>query len=148
MELHYNTTHNLIHPCTDIETGWCNVPYKARLNPTEMMIVAYRNKGARFAYKGWFNYNIDHNWHGGILVEPKKILDQCRYNVNIAPAPSADQGDRRLLGIALDKVSPTNYFKNCVTIKDHFPSAGNCRWADCDGWDYSSTQMTVAIYVR
>ena len=145
-DMKYFSNHN--RPCSDIETGWCNVPYKARLNPTEMMIVAYRNKGARFAYKGWFNYNIDHNWRGGILVEPKKILDECTRNVNIAPAPSTDQGDRRLLGIAFDKVSPTNYFKNCVTILGHFPSAGNCRWADCDGWDFASTQMTVAIYVR
>ena len=142
----YFSNHN--RPCTDIETGWCNVPNKARLNPTEMMIVAYRNKGARFAYKGWFNYNIDHNWRGGILVEPKKILDQCRNNINIVPAPSTDHGDRRLLGIAFDKRSPTNYLKNCVTILGQFPSAGNCRWADCDGWDHSSTQMTMAIYVR
>ena len=141
----YFSNHN--RPCTDIETGWCNVPYKARLNPTEMMIVGYRNKGARFAYKGWFNYNIDHNWRGGILVEPKKILDQCRNNVNIAPAPSAE-GDRRLFGIAFDKLSPTNYLSNCVTILGQFPSAGDCRWADCDGWGNHGTQMTMTIYVR
>ena len=47
--------------CTNLETGLCNIPYKARLNPTEMMIVAYRNKEARFAYKGKFNHDIDHD---------------------------------------------------------------------------------------
>ena len=31
-------------PCTDLEAGWCNVPNKTRLNPTEMMIAAYHNK--------------------------------------------------------------------------------------------------------
>ena len=140
-------------PCTDIETGWCNVPYKARLNPTEMMIVAYRNKVARVAYKGEFNYDIDHEWSGGILVEPKKILDQCTWTAHtagIAPAPSAHEGDRRLLGIAFDKHSPTNYLSNCDTIGGQFSGPWDCRWGDCDTRDsiYAKTQMTMAIYVR
>ena len=150
-DMKYFSNHN--RPCSNIETGWCNVPYKARLNPTEMMIVGYRNKGARFAYKGWFNYNIDHNWRGGILVEPKKILDQCTYtswSQGKEPAPSAHEGDRRLLGIAYDKRSPTNYHTNCVTISGQFLSPKDCRWADCDSWSssYVTTQMTMAIYVR
>ena len=147
----YFSNHN--RPCTDIETGWCNIPYKARLNPTEMMIVGYRNKVARFAYKGWFNYNIDHNWRGGILVEPKKILDQCTHTSwtqGIEPAPSAQGGDRRLLGIAFDKRSPTNYLSNCVTIKGNYPNPTECRWYDCDppGSPYRDNQMTVGIFVR
>ena len=150
-DMRYFSNYN--RPCTNIETGWCNVPYKARLNPTEMMIVAYRNKGARFAYKGWFNYNIDHNWRGGILVEPKKILDQCTWTAHTAgvePAPSTAGGDRRLLGIAFDKHSPTNYLSNCVTIGGQFSGPWDCRWADCDNWGsiYAKTQMTMAIYVR
>jgi hypothetical protein len=90
-------------PCTDIETGWCNMPYKARLNPTEMMIVAYRNKTPRFAYKGWFNHNIDYNWRGGILVEPMKILDHCpaSTSVNIEPAPSVHRGRSGVVGYFL-----------------------------------------------
>ena len=147
----YFSNHN--RPCTDIETGWCNVPNKARLNPTETMIVGYRNKVARVAYKGWFNYNIDHNWRGGILVEPKKILDQCTWTAHTAgkePAPSANGGDRRLLGIAFDKRSPTNYLENCVTIGGGYHSPYDCRWHDCDpdGSPYRNTQMTVSIFVR
>ena len=145
-------------PCTDIETGWCNVPYKARLNPTEMMIVAYHNKSPRFAYKGWFNPDIDHNWRGGDLLKPKKILDECTsicWSSDIPPAPSAEGGDRRLLGIAFDKHSPTKYFDNCVTIGGQFSSPSDCRWVDCD-WEncdnkksiHVGTQMTMAIYVR
>lgn len=90
-------------PCTDIETGWCNMPYKARLNPTEMMIVAYHNKSPRYAYKGWFNHNIDYNWRGGILVEPMKILDHCpaSTSVNIEPAPSVHRGRSGVVGYFL-----------------------------------------------
>ena len=147
-DMKYSSNHN--RPCTDIETGWCNVPYKARLNPTEMMIVAYSNKVARFAYKGWFNQAIDYNWRGGILVEPKKILDECTGNIDIEPAPSAHDGDRRLLGIAFDKHSPTKYHENCVTIGGQFSRPWDCRWHDCPGKAsiYRNTQMTVAIYVR
>ena len=49
-DMKYFTNHN--RPCTDIETGWCNVPYKARLNPTEMMIVAYNNKSSSLGIQG------------------------------------------------------------------------------------------------
>ena len=151
-DMKYFSNHN--RPCTNIETGWCNVPYKARLNPTEMMIVAYRNKGARWAYKGWFNYNIDYNWRGGILVEPKKILDQCTWTdwtSGIAPAPSAaPTSDRRILGIAFDKRSPTNFFLNSDTIYNTFTTPRDCRWGDCESSSSSlrQTQMTIAIYVR
>ena len=41
--------------CTDLEVGWCNIPNKDRLNPTEMMIAAYHNKRLVYAYKGIFN---------------------------------------------------------------------------------------------
>ena len=38
--------------CTDLEVGWCNIPNKDRLNPTEMMTAAYHNKRLVYAYKG------------------------------------------------------------------------------------------------
>ena len=147
----YFSNHN--RPCTDIETGWCNVPSKARLNPTEMIIVGYYNKSPRYAYKGWFNYNIDHNWRGGILVEPKKILDQCPWTAHTAgvePAPSTAGGDRRLLGIAFDKYTPTKYLANCDTIYGDYSNPGDCRGLDCfaPGDPLRYTQMTMAIYVR
>ena len=150
-DMKYFSNHN--RPCTDIETGWCNVPYKRRLNPTEMMIVAYHNRSPRVAYKGWFNYNIDHNWRGGILVEPKKILDRCTrtsWSQGKEPAPSAHEGSPRLLGIAFDKSTPTNYLSNCDTIAGQFSGPWDCRWVDCDGWSsiYTKAQMTMAIYVR
>ena len=44
--------------CSDLESG-------------EIHIAAYHNKVVRFAYKGWFNWNNDNDWTGGILIEPK-----------------------------------------------------------------------------
>ena len=40
--------------------------------------------------KGIFNYNIDHDWTGGVLVEFKKIIDKCTKSgsPNVQPAPS------------------------------------------------------------
>ena len=147
---YYSTHYN---PCTDIERGWCNIPNKARLRPTEMMIVAYSNKKARYAYKGWFNYNIDYNWRGGVLIEPKRILDKCtngNWTRGIPPAPSANNYYRGLLGIAFDKHSPGNIDANCDTIAGPFTKHWDCRWVDCDGWGsaHHRMQMTMAIYVR
>ena len=48
--------------CSDMEAGWCNIPNKGHLQPTHMMIVAYHNKNVVWAYKGWFNWNIDHDY--------------------------------------------------------------------------------------
>ena len=83
-------------------------------------------------------------------MEPQKILDQCTINIDIEPAPSAQGGDRRLLGIAFDKFSPTKYLQNCVTIAYNFSYPTDCRWYDCHNKEsaYRGTQMTVAIYVR
>ena len=41
---------------------WCysNVPNKAHFNPTEQMIAAYHKGTIIYAYKGYFNYSIDH----------------------------------------------------------------------------------------
>ena len=145
--------------CSNMEAGWCNIPNKGHFQPTEMMISAYHNKNVVWAYKGWFNWNIDHDWTGGVLVEPKQVVDTCTNRAHAfgkPPAPSAflTNGDRRLLGIAFDKHSPDNCLDNCETILRSFDSPSDCRFRDC-AWDtrISPTtivdkQMTVVIYIR
>ena len=144
--------------CSDMEAGWCNIPDKGHFQPTHMMIAAYHNKNVVWAYKGWFNWNIDHDWTGGILVEPERVVDMCTHvghSVGKPPAPSAhDGGDRRLLGIAFDKHSPDKYLVNCDTIRSPFTNPGECRFHDC-AWNTRHSpstivnkQMTVVIYVR
>ena len=102
-DMYYFSNH--YRPCTDINSGWCNVPHKSRLKPTEMMIVAYHNKRVVYAYRGKFNRNIDSDWTGGILLDHHKCVDHCaRSDTNgVRPAPSA-HGDSRFLGIAFDKL--------------------------------------------
>ena len=141
--------------CATYASGWCNIPNKKRFNSTEQMIVAYHEGSIYYAYKGVFNYNIDHDWTGGVLVDFKKIFDHCpndgSQNVQPAPsaqaAPTAQQNDPALLGLAFDKSSPNNHIVNCDTIYGNFNSPIDCRWYDC----YTAkrgTQQTVAIYVR
>ena len=67
------------------------IPNKKRFNPTEQMIVAYHKGTIVYAYKGIFNYNIDHDWTGGVLVDYKKIVDKCTRSgsPNVQPAPSS-----------------------------------------------------------
>ena len=50
---------NYYKACTQHATSWCNIPNKARFDPTEQMIVAYHNKKVVYAYKEVFNRNID-----------------------------------------------------------------------------------------
>ena len=106
------------------------------------MIVAYHQGTIVYAYKGIFNYNIDHDWSGGVLVDYKKITDNCKNSKNIHPAPS------KLLGLAFDKHSPYNYLDNSDTISGTFNSPVNCRWADCAYPRKYNAQQTLAIYVR
>jgi hypothetical protein len=76
--------------CVDLNAGpdgWCNIPNKVRFKPTEMMTVAYHKGTMVYAYKGYFNRNIDYHWTGGILLEPKKIVDHCTANNGVAPEP-------------------------------------------------------------
>ena len=135
--------------CSDMEAGWCNIPNKGHLQPRHMMIAAYHNKNVVWAYKGWFNWNIDHDWTGGVLVEPVQVVDTCTrtdHSLGKPPAPSAHVGDRRLLGIAFDKHSPDRYLENC-----EFTSPGECRFNDCARGTENpivSNQMTVVIYIR
>ena len=73
-------------PCVTRASGWCNIPNKARFNPTEQMIVAYHKGTVVYAYKGLFNRNIDYNWSGAILLDFKKIVDKCSTKNGVQPA--------------------------------------------------------------
>ena len=136
--------------CTDLEVGWCNIPNKDRLNPTEMMIAAYHNKTLVYAYKGIFNKNLDWNWSGGILLDPKKVVDLCTSSSGVQPAPDNDSNRG---GLSFDKRSPYVYTSNCDVYNGYLSSPRDCRWLNCflpTNISPSSrhTQMTVAIYVR
>ena len=138
--------------CTTYDSGWCNIPNKKRFNPTEQMIVAYHKGTIVYAYKGIFNYNIDHDWTGGVLVDYKKIVDNCKNSQNIHPAPSSNK-NYEMLGIAFDKRTPYNYQVDCNTIDTSLNSPSDCRWHNCYLPSHISskthtTQKTVAIYVR
>ena len=138
--------------CATFASGWCNIPDKQRFNPTEQMIVVYHQGTIVYAYKGVFNYNIDHDWTGGVLVDFKKIVDQCNKegSQNVQPAPSANGGDLALLGLTFDKVSPYNHLLNCDTMQGSFNAPADCRWHDCypTASGKHNTQQTIAIYVR
>ena len=134
-----------------------HIPNKGHLQPTHMMIAAYHNKNVVWAYKGWFNWNIDHDWTGGVLVEPVQVVDRCTrtdHSLGKPPAPSAHPGNRRLLGIAFDKSTPYKYLGNCDTIHGQFTNPGECRFHDC-AWNTKNSpstivnnQMTVVRYIR
>ena len=137
--------------CTTHDSGWCNIPNKKRFNPTEQMIVAYHRGAIVYAYKGIFNYNIDHDWTGGVLVNFTRIVDTCtnKASQNVQPAPSLSSGKGpKLLGLAFDKVSPYSYVDNCDTIQRSFDSPSDCRWHDCSRPSRYNTQQTMAIFVR
>ena len=110
------------------------------------MTVAYHKGTIVYAYKGIFNYNIDHDWTGGVLVDFKKIIDTCTKSgsPNVQPAPSA----KNFLGLGFDKRSPYNYVGNCDTIQGTFDSPRDCRFHDCSYPTKYNIQQTVAIYVR
>ena len=130
-------------------SGWCNIPNKARFNPTEQMIIAYHKGTVVYAYKGLFNRNIDYNWSGAILLDFEKIVDKCTHSNGVQPAPENNVP----IGITTDKHSPYNHKANCDTYKGTFTSPGDCRWENCKLPSSVSSsdrhvQMTVAIYVR
>ena len=98
-------------PCVTRASGWCNIPNKARFNPTEQMIVAYHKEVVVYAYKGLFNWKIDHNRNGAILVGHKKIVDECTNGNGTQPAPE----NQIAIGLTFDKHSPHDHQKNCDT---------------------------------
>ena len=97
--------------CTTHDSGWSNIPNKKCFNPTEQMIVAYHTGTIVYAYKGIFNYNIDHNWTGGVLVDFKKTVDKCSnsHGQNAQLALSITDKAKLLLGLSFDKLSPHDY---------------------------------------
>ena len=133
---------------------WCNFPNKAHLNPTEQMIVAYHKGIVVYAYKGYFNCNIDQRWAGGILIDPKKVVDRCTRQNGTPPAPSVHFSG--VFGLSFDKYSPSNYYNGCdtygqVTLTNPLPS--DCRWHSCRlpssiSSKEFNTDMTMAIFVR
>ena len=139
--------------CTTHDSGWCNIPNKKHLNPTEQMIVAYHKGTIVYAYKGIFNYNIDHDWTGGVLVDFRKIVDKCKLNQNIQPAPSSFSKTYEILGITFDKANPYDYLKNFDTTYGSLDSPQECQWHNCGLPSHISSsthnmQQTVAIYVH
>ena len=136
--------------CTDLEVGWCNIPNKDRLNPTEMMTAAYHNKRLVYAYKGIFNKNLDWHWSGGILLDPKKVVDHCTAKNGVQPAPDNYNNKG---GLSFDKWSPYAYTSSCDVYYGSLSSPEDCRWYNCRlptniSSSQYQTQMTVAIYVR
>ena len=132
-------------PCTQHATSWCNIPNKARFNPTEQMIVAHHNKEVIYAYKGVFNRNIDHDWSGGFLMAPTWIIDNCHYNKGYIPNPV-----KSLPGIAFNRrgTSVCNSYGTGGTIQGSLTNPTNDRWRYCFESYPTNHQMTLAIYVR
>ena len=140
-------------PCVTRASGWCNIPNKARFNPTEQMIVAYHKGTVVYAYKGLFNRKIDYNWSGAILLDFKKVMDKCTrtHSINVQPAP--ENNVNIAIGLTFDKRSPYNYNANSDTYHGTFTSPRDCRWENCQlpssiSSSKQHVQMTVAIYVR
>ena len=109
--------------CATHDSGWCNIPNKKCFNPTEQMKAANHKSIIVYAYKEIFNYSIDHDWTGGVLVEFKKAVNTSTYKAsqNVQTAPSLSNGKgHNLLGLAFDKVSPYSYVDNCDTIQGSF----------------------------
>ena len=142
-------------PCVNdaSKEDWCNVPNKFRFNPTKQLIVGYHKGTVVFAYKGDFNYNIDHYWNGALLHNPKKLTDHCIHSNGIEPAPSVHYTG--IFGLTFDKVTPDKFYVNCNTYHrgSTFKTPKDCRWHDChipstiSSTKYS-TNMTMAIFVR
>ena len=136
-------------PCTDLASGWCNVPSKIRFQPEEMMIVAYHYSTTVYAYKGTFNRNLDHDWTGATLLgNVRAITDKCIRSVERNVPVPAQEND--LTGMVFDKRVGGNTDTLQGTLSN--PRDGD-RWQEC--WLPSSissskynVQMTMAIYVR
>ena len=95
-------------PCVTRASGWCNIPNKARFNPTEQMIVAYHKGTVVYAYKGLFNRNIDYNWSGGIPLDFKQNV--C--NSGIQPASETPE-NQNAVGLTFDKTSSYDRLYRC-----------------------------------
>jgi hypothetical protein len=154
-KMYYHSKH--YRACTDIATGWCNIPNKRRLNPTEMLHVGYHNKRIIYAYKGTFNLNIDNDWTGGFLLNATKLVDKCTQGNGIPPMPKIYSGNPDLLGLDFAKRGTYQNVREsyCDGYYVSLSSPGECRWWDCllpssissTSWG-SGVQRTTAIFVR
>ena len=142
---------NYYKPCTQYATSWCNIPNKARFNPTEQIIVAYPNKIVVYAYKGVFNRNIDYDWSGVILLDHTKIIDKCRSKNYIHPYPM----NTYIPGIVFNKYTAFSYYSDYGTdmISGTLKQPNDNRWYYCNlpyqiSRTKNSVQMTLAIYVH
>ena len=134
-------------PCTNLASGWCNVPSKHRFQPEEMMIVAYHYSTMVYAYKGTFNRNLDHDWTGATLLgNVRAIIDHCTMPRNGVPTPRQEND---LAGMVFDK----QINSDSETIYGTRSTYYDRRWLECHlPLSISSSkyyvQMTMAIYVR
>ena len=118
-------------PCNITASVWCNIPNKARFNPTEQMIVVYHDGTVVYAYASLFNRLIDSMWRGAILceVDLREIIDKCTWKQSngVQPAPE----NAYVVGITFDKKSPTLYAgQNCDTYRGSLTHPRDCRWAN------------------
>ena len=138
---------SFFRPCTNLASGWCNIPSKVRFQPEEMMIVAYHYSTTVYAYKGTFNRNLDHDWTGATLLgNVRKITDQCTKSGTGVPVPIQSSD---LTGMVFDKQVDSS----TDTIEGTLSSPNDERWEECRLPSSISTsrqnvQMTMAIYVR
>ena len=134
--------------CTDLASGWCNVPSKIRFQPEKMMIVAYHYSTTVYAYKGTFNRNLDHDWTGATLLGNVSVItDKCTRSGTGVPTP-AQEND--LTGMVFSKP----FTINTDTIQGTLINPrDDDRWAHCHlpssiSSSTNNVQMTMAIYVR
>ena len=154
MEVSPRTTNMFYHssffkPCTNLASGWCNVPGKIRFQPEEMMIVAYHDSTVVYAYKGTFNRNLDHDWTGATLLgNVRAITDRCTRPRTDVPIPK-QRND--LTGMIFTKQVDGGV--NSDTIRQTLSNPEDERWEECYlpssiSSTISNVQMTMAIYVR
>ena len=136
--------------CTDLASGWCNVPSKIRFQPQEMMIVAYHYSTTVYAYKGTFNRNLDHDWTGATLLgNVRAITDRCTGSTKV-PIPKQL---RDLTGMVLTKQVQVHSGDDSDTLQHTLNNPGDDRWEECHlpssiSSSNQNVQMTMAIYVR
>ena len=147
-DMYYHS--DFFKPCTDLASGWCNVPSKIRFQPEEMMIVAYHYSTTVYAYKGTFNRNLDHDWTGATLLgNVVAITDQCTRSGTGVPIPKQIF---TLTGMVFTKQLDSS--TNSETISGTLSNpVHDERWEECHlpssiSSSHRNVQMTVAIYMR
>ena len=140
---------SFFRPCTNLASGWCNIPGKVRFQPEEMMIAAYHYNRMVYAYKGTFNRNLDHDWTGATLLgNVRAITDRCTRSGTGVPVPKSQS---EVTGMIFTKQVDSGTHSDTIRLSLSNPE--DERWEECrlpssiSSTPYS-VQMTVAIYVR